>query len=210
MPKRKPSCSLHIRGFSDIDGWLTRASDELRSTGLRDLGHPSGSTADLLTPQRARIATLATRGSGTNRSAESSASRHGPCLRTCSGFPQGQRHDQGPPTRRTLSQRPAPAETATNETSTVTNTAVHIHRAVHPCVQQPLGPTTARARRRVGRSKPNLRSRRAEPARQVYDQVDEQGYKKLTLAQIAAEFDVVSRRSTATPDENAPPARLVP
>jgi DNA-binding NarL/FixJ family response regulator len=52
------------QSFSDIDAspWFTRDSDELRSTGLPELGHPSGSTADLLTPQQARIASLATRG----------------------------------------------------------------------------------------------------------------------------------------------------
>jgi DNA-binding CsgD family transcriptional regulator/cell division protein ZapA (FtsZ GTPase activity inhibitor) len=50
--------------FSDLRAspWFTRTSDELRSTGLRELGHPSGTTADLLTPQQARIASLAARG----------------------------------------------------------------------------------------------------------------------------------------------------
>jgi pimeloyl-ACP methyl ester carboxylesterase len=50
--------------FSDLDAspWFARASDELRSTGLRELGRPSGTTADLLTPQQARIASLAARG----------------------------------------------------------------------------------------------------------------------------------------------------
>ena len=42
--------------------WFTRAGDELRATGLRELGPPSGTTADLLTPQQARIAGLAARG----------------------------------------------------------------------------------------------------------------------------------------------------
>ena len=50
--------------FSDLDAapWFARAIDELRSTGLRELGRPSGTTADLLTPQQARIASLAARG----------------------------------------------------------------------------------------------------------------------------------------------------
>jgi DNA-binding CsgD family transcriptional regulator len=50
--------------FSDLEAspWFARASDELRSTGLRELGRPSGTTADLLTPQQARIASLAARG----------------------------------------------------------------------------------------------------------------------------------------------------
>jgi DNA-binding CsgD family transcriptional regulator len=50
--------------FSDLDAspWFARATDELRSTGLRELGRPSGTTADLLTPQQARIASLAARG----------------------------------------------------------------------------------------------------------------------------------------------------
>ena len=50
--------------FSDLDAapWFARASDELRSTGLHELGRPSGTTADLLTPQQARIASLAARG----------------------------------------------------------------------------------------------------------------------------------------------------
>ena len=50
--------------FSDLHAspWFARASDELRSTGLRELGRPSGTTADLLTPQQARIASLAARG----------------------------------------------------------------------------------------------------------------------------------------------------
>ena len=50
--------------FSDLDAapWFVRASDELRSTGLRELGPPSGTTADLHAPQQARIARLAARG----------------------------------------------------------------------------------------------------------------------------------------------------
>lgn len=50
--------------FADLDAapWLARATDELRSTGLRDLGPPAGTTADLLTPQQSRIAGLAARG----------------------------------------------------------------------------------------------------------------------------------------------------
>ena len=50
--------------FSDLDAapWFARASDELRATGLRELARPSGTTADLLTPQQARIAGLAARG----------------------------------------------------------------------------------------------------------------------------------------------------
>ena len=159
---------------------------------------------------RARIATLATRGLTDKqigrelhlppRTVSTHLSRISPKLNvtTKARLP-----------RRTLSQRPAPAETATNETSTVTNTAVHIHRAVHPWSPSSLGPTPDCQGSRPSRQpKPNLRSRRAEPARCTT--VDEQRHKKLTLAQIAAEFDVVSRRSTATPDENAPPARLLP
>ena len=50
--------------FSDLDAapWFARAGDALRATGLRELGRPSGTTADLLTPQQARIASLAARG----------------------------------------------------------------------------------------------------------------------------------------------------
>jgi len=50
--------------FSDLDAapWFARTSDELRSTGLSELGHPSGTVADLLTPQQAKIASLAARG----------------------------------------------------------------------------------------------------------------------------------------------------
>ena len=50
--------------FSDLRAapWFARAGDELRATGLRELGPPSGTTADLLTPQQARIASLAARG----------------------------------------------------------------------------------------------------------------------------------------------------
>jgi DNA-binding CsgD family transcriptional regulator len=50
--------------FSDLDAapWLARASDELQSTGLPELGAPPATTAELLTPQQARIANLAARG----------------------------------------------------------------------------------------------------------------------------------------------------
>jgi DNA-binding CsgD family transcriptional regulator len=52
------------QAFSDLDAapWFARASDELRSTGLRELGRPTSTLADLLTPQQARIANLAARG----------------------------------------------------------------------------------------------------------------------------------------------------
>ena len=55
---------LARQAFSDLDAapWFARATDELRSTGLRELGRPSGTAADLLTPQQARIASLAARG----------------------------------------------------------------------------------------------------------------------------------------------------
>ena len=52
------------------------------------------------------------------------------------------------------------------------------------------GLAAARARGRVGGPKLKLRPRQAELARQMYDQVDDQGHNKFTVAQIAAEFGV--------------------
>ncbi len=52
------------------------------------------------------------------------------------------------------------------------------------------GLAAARARGRVGGPKLKLRPRQAELARQMYDQIDEQGHNKFTVAQIAAEFGV--------------------
>jgi len=52
------------------------------------------------------------------------------------------------------------------------------------------GLATARARGRVGGPKPKLRPRQAELARQMYDQVGDDGKAAFTVAQIAAEFGV--------------------
>ncbi len=52
------------------------------------------------------------------------------------------------------------------------------------------GLAAARARGRVGGPKLKLRPRQAELARQMYDQTDDQGHNKFTVAQIAAEFGV--------------------
>ncbi len=52
------------------------------------------------------------------------------------------------------------------------------------------GLAAARARGRVGGPKLKLRPRQAELARQRYDQIDDQGHTKFTVAQIAAEFGV--------------------
>jgi DNA-binding CsgD family transcriptional regulator len=50
--------------FTGLDAapWAERASDQLRSTGLRELDPPARTSADLLTPQQARIAHLAAHG----------------------------------------------------------------------------------------------------------------------------------------------------
>jgi DNA-binding CsgD family transcriptional regulator len=50
--------------FADLDAapWFTRASNELSSTGLRDVGRPASTSGHSLTPQQARIAGLAARG----------------------------------------------------------------------------------------------------------------------------------------------------
>ncbi len=52
------------QAFSDLHAspWFTRTNTELRSTGQHELGPPSGTIADLLTPQQARIANLAAHG----------------------------------------------------------------------------------------------------------------------------------------------------
>jgi DNA-binding CsgD family transcriptional regulator len=52
------------QAFSDLDAtpWCTRAGNGLWSTGLRDIEYPPGTPADLLTPQQAKIASLAARG----------------------------------------------------------------------------------------------------------------------------------------------------
>ncbi len=52
------------------------------------------------------------------------------------------------------------------------------------------GLAAARARGRVGGPKPKLRPRQAQLARQMYDQVDDQGRNRYTVAEIAAEFGV--------------------
>lgn len=52
------------------------------------------------------------------------------------------------------------------------------------------GLAAARARGRVGGPKHKLRPRQAQCARQMYDQVDEQGRNRYTVAEIAAEFGV--------------------
>lgn len=52
------------------------------------------------------------------------------------------------------------------------------------------GLAAARARGRVGGPKLKLRPRQAELARQMYDQVADDGKSRWTVAQIAAEFGV--------------------
>ena len=52
------------------------------------------------------------------------------------------------------------------------------------------GLAAARARGRRGGPKPKLRPRQAQLARQMYDQVDDQGRNRYTVAEIAAEFGV--------------------
>jgi hypothetical protein len=99
--------------FSDLDAapWFTRASDELRSTGLRELGRPSGTTADLLTPQQARIARVSSHvASRTKRSAESSTSRRGPCLRTCTRSSPSSTSRPEPASETPSQHPPAPVE----------------------------------------------------------------------------------------------------
>ncbi|MGI8418364.1 MAG: helix-turn-helix domain-containing protein [Nakamurella sp.] len=48
----------------------------------------------------------------------------------------------------------------------------------------------ARARGRTGGQKPKLGARQARVARQMYDETDEHGRHRYTVAQIAAEFGV--------------------
>jgi DNA-binding CsgD family transcriptional regulator len=50
--------------FSDLgaEPWFARASEELGSTGMPELGQPPGTAGDLLTPRQAKIASLAARG----------------------------------------------------------------------------------------------------------------------------------------------------
>ena len=52
------------------------------------------------------------------------------------------------------------------------------------------GLAAARARGRAGGPKPKLRPRQIQVAREMYDQVDENGHNRWTVAQIAAEFGV--------------------
>lgn len=48
----------------------------------------------------------------------------------------------------------------------------------------------ARARGRTGGQKPKLGPRQVAPAQQMYDELDEHGKRRYTVAQIAAEFGV--------------------
>jgi DNA invertase Pin-like site-specific DNA recombinase len=52
------------------------------------------------------------------------------------------------------------------------------------------GLAAARARGRTGGQKPKLGSRQAKLAQQMYDETDEHGKRRYTVAQIAAEFGV--------------------
>lgn len=52
------------------------------------------------------------------------------------------------------------------------------------------GLAAARARGRTGGQKPKLRPRQVDLARQMYDELDERGKRRYTVAQIAAEFGV--------------------
>ena len=68
------------------------------------------------------------------------------------------------------------------------------------------GLAAARARGRVGGRKPKLPPRQIQVAREMYDQVDENGHNRWTVAQIAAEFGV--RRPTIYRDLDQPAAPL--
>lgn len=52
------------------------------------------------------------------------------------------------------------------------------------------GLAAARARGRTGGQKPKLRSRQVQLARQMYDEVGEDGKRRYTVAEVAAEFGV--------------------
>lgn len=52
------------------------------------------------------------------------------------------------------------------------------------------GLAAARAQGRRGGPKPKLRQRQAQLARQMFDQVDDEGRNRYTFAEIAAEFGV--------------------
>ncbi|MFI6362061.1 recombinase family protein [Nocardia sp. NPDC050630] len=54
----------------------------------------------------------------------------------------------------------------------------------------------ARARGRTGGQKPKLGPRQAFLARQTYDEIDERGKRRYTVAQIAAEFGVTRPTTT--------------
>jgi len=78
------------------------------------------------------------------------------------------------------------------------------------------GLAAARARGRVCGPRLKLQPMQAELARQMYDQVDDQGHNKFTVAQIAAEFDVsrrqanckVARSSLHTTEPRRNPGRI--
>ena len=73
------------------------------------------------------------------------------------------------------------------------------------------GLAAARARGRTGGQKPKLGTRQARMARQMYDETDDQGRRRYTGAQIAAEFGVTRPPpSTATSTPAPPPLADVP
>ncbi|MEV4125027.1 recombinase family protein [Nocardia sp. NPDC049707] len=67
------------------------------------------------------------------------------------------------------------------------------------------GLAAARARGRTGGQKPKLGRRQVELARQMYDELDEHGKRRYTVAQIAAEFGVTHPTIDRHPDKTANP-----
>jgi len=74
------------------------------------------------------------------------------------------------------------------------------------------GLEAARARGRTGGQKPKLTTRQAKIAQDMYDEKGEDGRRRYTVAEIAAEFGVtrptIYRHLKALPASGAPPARL--
>ena len=66
------------------------------------------------------------------------------------------------------------------------------------------GLAAARARGRTGGQKPKLGTRQARVARQMYDEVDDQGRHRYTVTQIAAEFGVTRPTVYRYLDQHSP------
>ncbi len=67
------------------------------------------------------------------------------------------------------------------------------------------GLAAARARGRTGGQKPKLGTRQARVARQMYDEIDEKGRHRYTVAQIATEFGVTRPTIYRYLDQQAEP-----